>query len=214
MSQHVLPTWQTGLSSPSPHSLPSCSGSARPSVRPSVRAAGAPPCPAAAGLGPTQCHGQGGVSRRGRAAAPTVPACPSATTARARPGTGHGPRPRRPAAAPRRERGQADVLLRAAHRSARRLLAPQLTAETCPPPPRPRVGSRGPAEHRRRGVPDCGSPEKALWVAKMSRGGQEPTRGRRVGLGQSGACCSSWVLVSCGSGQRRLPPWPPVSPLS
>lgn len=93
MSQHMLPTWQTGLSSPSPHSLPSCSGSARPSVRPSMRAAGAPPCPAAAGLGPTQCHGRGGVSRRGRAAAPTVPACPSATTARARPGTGHGPRP-------------------------------------------------------------------------------------------------------------------------
>lgn len=177
-------------------------------------AAGAPLCPTAAGLGPTSCHGRGGVSRRGRAVAPTVPACPSATTARARPGTGHGPRPRRPAAAPRRERGQADVLLRAAHHSARRLLAPQLTAETCPPPPRPRVGSRGPAEHRRRGVPDCGSPGKALWVAKMSRGGQEPTRGRRVGLGRSRACCSSWVLVSCGSGQRRLPPWPPVSPLS
>lgn len=37
MSQHVLPTWQTGLSSPSPHSLPSCSGSARPSVRLSIR---------------------------------------------------------------------------------------------------------------------------------------------------------------------------------
>lgn len=81
-------------------------------------------------------------------------------------------------------------------------------------PPRPRVGSRGPAEHRRRGVPDCGSPGKALWVAKMSGGGQEPTRGRRVGLGRSRACCSSWVLVSCGSGQRRLSPWPPVSPLS
>lgn len=150
MSQHVLPTWQTGLSSPSPHSLPSCSGSARPSVRPSMRAAGAPLCPTAAGLGPTQCHGRGGVSRRGRAAAPTVPACPSATTAQARPRTGHGPRPRRPAAAPRREWGQADVLLRAAHRSARRLLAPQLTAETCPPPPTP-CGVAGPCRAQEEG---------------------------------------------------------------
>lgn len=144
MSQHVLPTWQTGLSSrvPTPLFLQWKCTSVCPSVHPSMCAAGAPPCPAAAGLGPTQCHGRGGVSRRGRAAAPTVPACPSATTARARPGTGHRPRPRRPAAAPRPERGRADVLLRAAHRSARRLLAPQLTAETCPPPPNP-VWGRG-----------------------------------------------------------------------
>lgn len=62
MSQHVLPTWQTGLSSPSPHSLPSCSGSARPSVRPSIR-----PCvlrvrlsaPLLLGLAPSRATAEG-----------------------------------------------------------------------------------------------------------------------------------------------------------
>lgn len=56
----------------------------------------------------------------------------------------------RPAAAPRRERGRADVLLRAAHRSARRLLAPQLTAETCPTPPTP-CGVAGPCRAQEEG---------------------------------------------------------------
>lgn len=62
MAQHVLPTWQTGLSSPSPPSLPSCSGSARPSVRPSVRACMLRvrlPAPLLLGLAPRRATAEG-----------------------------------------------------------------------------------------------------------------------------------------------------------
>lgn len=206
MSQHVLPTWQTGLSSrvPTP-SLPAVEVHVRLSVCPSVHV-----CCGCSSL-PHSCWAWPQAVPRPRGCEQTwpssgshcarLPFCHHSTSA-----SRNGTRAKtcRPAAAPRREPLTAQpggCWLRSSQ---------QKPAH----PPQPRVGSRGPAEHRRRGVPDCGSPGKALWVAKMSRGGQEPTRGRRVGLGRSRACCSSWVLVSCGSGQRRLPPWPPVSPLS
>lgn len=144
MSQHVLPTWQTGLSSrvPTP-SLPAVEVHVRLSIRPSVHV-----CCGCASL-PRCCWAWPHAVPRPRGCEQTwpssgshcarLPFCHHSTSA-----SRNGTRAEtcRPAAAPRRERGQADVLLRAAHRSARRLLALQLTAETCPPHPNP-VWGRG-----------------------------------------------------------------------
>lgn len=171
MSQHVLPTWQTGLSSrvPTP-SLPAVEVHVRLSVRPSVhvccRCASLPRCcwawphavPRPRGCEQTWpssgshcarlpfCHHSTSASRNGTRAETSPPG----SGAQARAGTGRRVAPSRSPLSPAAAGS-------AAH------------SRNLPTPPRPRVGSRGPAEHRRRGVPDCGSPEKALWVAKMSR---------------------------------------------